>query len=78
MFLEQVATAASLGGDGDLPHVEAPRHICEHINRGKMKGFDEVGWSIFNGVKVFEEGRREQVLEREATDARLRAQGKMR
>lgn len=78
LFLEKVATAASEGSSDDIPHVEAPRTIVEYINRGKVKSFDEVGWCVFNGVKVFELGKREQVLEREAREARDRAQGKIR
>lgn len=77
-FLEQVATAASEGSSDDIPHVEAPRKIVEYINRGKVKSFDEVGWCVFNGVKVFEMGKRQEVLDREARDAIARAHGKMR
>lgn len=76
-FLESVATAAVGGSDDDIPHVEAPRKIIEHINRGKLAGFDSVGWCVFNGVKVFEVGKREEILAKEAQKERDRLSGKI-
>lgn len=59
-FLEDVAYAMALGPqDEPLPFVEAPRKVIEYINRGRIEGFDAVKYCIFNGVKVYEEGKRE-------------------
>lgn len=78
LFLESVASAAVGGASDDIPHVEAPRKIIEYINRGRaIEGFDSVGWCVFNGVKVFEAGKREEILANEARIERERLQGKI-
>lgn len=67
LFLEAVANAVSLGPREEaLPYIEAPRVIIEYINRGKLEGFDQVGYCIFNGCKVYEVGKREEALRRDS------------
>lgn len=66
MFLESVANACALGPQEEaLPWVEAPRLIIEYINRGRLAGFDSVGYCIFNGCKVYEEGKRQAAIDKE-------------
>lgn len=51
--------------EDDMPYIEAPRDVVEHYNKHNMKGFDGGPlYFIFNGVKVYEEGRRIESLKR--------------
>lgn len=54
---------------GEMAAVEAPRKIIEHFNRGRMDGIDTVGYFVYEGVKVFEEGKRESAEAKEARTA---------
>ncbi len=38
--------------------MEAPRKIIEHILGTRMTGFDAVHYFVYEGVKVFEQGKR--------------------
>lgn len=60
---------------GEMPGVEADRKIIEHFNRGKMAGVDAVGYFVYEGVKVFEAGKREESERREALTAEERVFG---
>lgn len=45
-----------------LPIVEAPRKIIEHFNRGKLlKAFDAVGYFLYQGACVCEQGKKDKV-----------------
>lgn len=61
-FLTKVSQPAELEADYDkVPCVEAPRSIIEHFLRSpaEIKNFDSsVGFFMFQGVKVYEEGKR--------------------
>jgi hypothetical protein len=61
-FLTQVSCPSALEVDWDgLPCVEAPRAIIEQYLRlpAELANFDgPVGFFIYGGVKVFEEGKR--------------------
>lgn len=59
------AIHSALPGD-EMPGVEASRKIIEHFNRGRMAGVESVGYFIYEGVKVFEEGKREASEARDA------------
>lgn len=63
-FLESVdiAIANSTGG---IPVVETSRKIVEFYNRANISGFDDVGYFIFKGVKVYELGRRAEADKRD-------------
>lgn len=69
-FMERVAIAkdaAGAPGPGrELPEIEVPRRVIAHFNRQSMKGFDDVGYFIYQGVKVFEFGKREEAARRDA------------
>jgi len=43
-----------------VPCVEASRKIVEFYNRANIKGFDKAGYFMFQGVKVYEKGKREE------------------
>lgn len=50
----------------DMPWVEAPREVIEHYNKGSIKGFDNGPlYFVFQGVKVYEKGRRNEARLRE-------------
>lgn len=59
IFFDAVHTAVHSVAPGEMPGIEASRKIVEHFNRGRMAGIDSVGYFIYEGVKVFEEGRRD-------------------
>lgn len=47
------------------PIIEAPREIVEYLNRGPLtKLFDKVGYCIYNGVVVCEEGKKDAVIKK--------------
>lgn len=61
----QDAELAGIPDDDDMPWVEAPREIIEQYNRNSMKGFEEGPlYFVFQGVKVYEAGRREEAIKR--------------
>jgi hypothetical protein len=51
--------------DDDMPWVEAARDVIEHFNRGMMEGVERAGYFIFQGVKVYEAGKRDEVKKTE-------------
>lgn len=51
--------------DKEVPSIEVPRRIVEYFNAGNLKGFDDVGYFIHRGVKVYELGKK---LESERRD----------
>lgn len=65
-FLTDLAEAMAEGPTEDsIPHTEAPRAVIEHFNRRSMEAFDQVGYFLFQGVKVYEEGKKEWAREQE-------------
>lgn len=75
-FLEDVADALNRKEGLDLPCIEASRKVCEHYNKHAMKAFDEVQYFLFQGVKVFEVGKREQAEARDKMSMEERVFGK--
>ena len=67
-FLENVAGAMAMGPqDGeDMPWIEVTRDVLEHFNRGQMAGVDKAGYFVFQGVKVYEQGKREEAKLRDS------------
>ncbi len=59
-FLTEVAALPPLQKGEELHELEVPRRVIEHYNRSAkaMAGFDEAGYFIFQGVKVFEKGKK--------------------
>lgn len=64
-FVSLVAQAKSLAEAGAVPEVEVPRRVIEYHNKGNIKGFDSVGYFVFNGVKVYEKGKKEEAKSKE-------------
>ena len=65
-FAEDLEIAKMTGpeeGD-DLPIIEAPRHLIEAHNRGKMAAFDKCGYWIYKDIRVVEVGKREEIREK--------------
>ena len=76
-FLEDVAYAMAEGPkDEAMPWVEAPRNVIEYINKGRLDGFDAVKYCLFNGVKIYEEGKREGAFQRDQQTIEERTFGK--
>lgn len=75
LFHEAVAIALESKAPGQVPEIEAPRVIIEHFNRQNLKGFEDAGYFMFQGVKVFEEGRVDDVKKREAKSIEERLHG---
>lgn len=66
MFHEKIAIALEgRQGLADVPEIEAPRRVIEYFNRGAQKGFDEAGYFMYQGVKVYEAGKVEETKLRE-------------
>ena len=64
-FLDSLYDAEMNGEreEDGMPWVEAPRSIIEHYNRKSLAGFDDgPQYFILEGVKVYEEGKREIAL----------------
>lgn len=59
-FTSVIATANGQKVGQEVPEIEVPRRVIDYFNKGKMKGFDTVGYFLFNGVKVYEKGKREE------------------
>ena len=66
-FFDEIHAAIADGGE--LPALEVDRRIIEHFNRGNLGGFDSVGYFVYQGVKVYEVGKREEAEVREARTA---------
>lgn len=59
-FFDCVHAAINSTPRGEMPVIETSRKIIDHFNRGPaQKGFDAVGYFVYEGVKVFEEGKRQ-------------------
>ncbi len=66
-FAERVAVAKETNPDPKaLPEIEVPRRVINHFNLRSMKGFDEAGYFVYNGVKVFETGKLEAIRARDS------------
>lgn len=55
----------------DMPVIEAPREIIEHLNMGKMKEFEKDQYCIYKGVFVCEVGKKQLVEQKLATTHRF-------
>lgn len=53
-------------GTNELPSIDVPRRVFLHFNRHNVEGADSVGYFVYQGVKVYDEGRREKVEAQEA------------
>lgn len=72
-FLDAVTRAKMFPDlkDGEvIPSVEVSRHVCAYYNKD-MAAFDKVGYFTFNGVNVYEEGKKEEAQKRDATRANI-------
>lgn len=56
-FRDAVEMTQDIDYDG-VPFVEASRPLIEHYNKGKMAGFDKVGYFMYEDVRVYETGKR--------------------
>lgn len=65
-FLEDVSIALAEKVGAEIPEITAPRSVIEYYNRGNLKGFDEVGYFVFNNVKVFDPTHMEASKRRES------------
>lgn len=61
LFLDEIHMAKASGED-----IEAPRKIILHFNRNNMKGFDSVGYFVYDTVKIYEAGRKEEAKKQDA------------
>ena len=68
-FLNQVAVHTALQ-TGEMPSMETNRKIVEHFNRSPqaVKGFEEAGYFVYAGVKVYEQGKRKAAEDRDNLD----------
>lgn len=74
-FFEDVGIAIQMGPiDDDMPWVEAPRAVLEHFNRSNMAGVDSVGYFVYQGCKVYEEGKQEEARAKELASPEQRTQ----
>lgn len=55
---------AAMAENGEMPAIEVDRRVIEHFNRNSLGGFDAVGYFVYQGVKVYEVGKREAAEER--------------
>ena len=78
MFLDSVSRAKMMGINAgeQLPSMEANRKIIEYYNRENLAGFDEVGYFTFNGVNVYELGKKEEALKKSLMDMEEKNFGK--
>lgn len=65
-FLENVAVSKAMSLNGESPEVEAPRSVIEYYNRNNIKGFDDVGYFVIDGVRVYEMGKVDEAKRRDA------------
>ncbi len=72
-FLDAVTRAKmfpQLGPNDVIPSVETSRNVCQYYNKD-MEAFDKVGYFTFNGVNVYEEGKKEEAQKRDAARANI-------
>ena len=66
-FMDAIHTAKAHGDVHDIPCIDAATKIVRHFNQGRsLKGLEEVGYFVYDGVKVFEEGRRVEAMRKDA------------
>lgn len=66
-FFDAIHRAINEVGPGETPAIEASRKIVEHFNRGRaIHGFEKAGYFVYQGVKIFEEGKRHGAETRDA------------
>lgn len=49
----------------EMPAIEATYKICHHLNRASFQGVEQAGYFVYEGVKVFIEGRRQEAERRD-------------
>lgn len=60
LFAEKIAIAnENRDLKTPLPEIEVPRRVIQHFNQRSMDGFDKCGYFVYQGVKVFEVGKKE-------------------
>lgn len=77
VFFDDCHQARNLTEPGEVPIVEASRKIVEHFNMGKMAGISSVGYFIYEGIKVYEKGKREIAEKLENMSSNDKAFGKV-
>lgn len=50
---------------GKMPWIETSRKVIEFYNRGNIAGFDQAGYFVMNGVRVYETGKRAEFVTRD-------------
>ena len=65
-FSELIARALEAKKEKETPEIEVPRRVVEYFNKTNLKGFDEVGYFVFNGVKVYERGKKEEAKRKDS------------
>ena len=74
-FAAIISRASEQKAPGTVPEVEVPRRVIEYYNQRNLKGFEEAGYFIYNGVKVFEKGKREQFRNKDNESMEKRLHG---
>lgn len=64
-FYDSLNGARASAEPNSLPGIETSRKIITHFMRGNMAGFDRVHYFIYQGVKVFEQGKRAEAERKE-------------
>ena len=75
LFHEKIAIAHETKEGDQLPEIEVPRKIINYYNRHSIKGFDKAGYFIYQGVKVFEIGKREELRDRDSMSIEVLVHG---
>lgn len=63
-------------GRGELSEIEVDRRVIERFNRQDMKNFDNTLYFIYQDVKVFEKGRKEEALRKERQSMEEKVHGR--
>ncbi len=58
------------------PKLEVAHKIVEHFNRGRMEGVKEAGYFVYQGVKVYAEGKKEEAETRDGLSIEDKVFGK--
>ena len=74
-FYDALAHAKMEAIAGQIPAMEASRKVIMHFLREKMRGFDDVMYFIYEGVKVFEQGKREEAERKEGLTTEQKMHG---
>lgn len=64
-FFQRITFAKQGHVGPGMPDIEAPRRLAIHFNRGSMDAFDSVGYFVYQGVRVYEVGKKEDAKRRE-------------